>query len=68
MKKLVLVLVAVAAMSFASCGNKAAQSAPAADSDSVAAVSDSDSVAADSDSTAAAATQAAPATQAPAAE
>ncbi|MFA6819356.1 MAG: hypothetical protein WCR53_02255 [Bacteroidaceae bacterium] len=68
MKKLVLVLVAVAAMSFASCGNKAAQPAPAADSDSVAAVSDSDSVAADSDSTAAAATQAAPATQAPAAE
>jgi hypothetical protein len=70
MKKLVLVLVAVAAMSFASCGNKAAQPAPAADSDSVAAVSDSDSVAADSDSTAAAApaTQAAPATEAPAAK
>lgn len=56
MKKLVLVFVAVAAMSFASCGNKAAQPAPAADSDSIAAVDDSlaeDSVVADSDSVAA---------------
>ena len=44
MKKLVLVFVAVAAMSFASCGNKAAQEAPVADSDSIAAVCDSDSV------------------------
>ena len=32
MKKLVLVFVAVVAMSFASCGNKAAQEAPVADS------------------------------------
>ncbi len=56
MKKLVLVLVAVAAMSFASCGNKTAQPAPAVDSDSIAAVDDSlagDSLAADSDSVAA---------------
>lgn len=48
MKKLVFVFVAVMAMSFASCGNKAAQEAPAADSDSIAAVADSDSVVADS--------------------
>ena len=41
MKKLVLVFVAVVAMSFASCGNKAAQEAPVADSDSIAAVVDS---------------------------
>ena len=50
MKKLVLVFVAVAAMSFASFGNKAAQEAPVADSDSIAAVCDSDSVVCDSDS------------------
>lgn len=50
MKKLVLVFVAVAAMSFASCGNKAAQEVPVADSDSIAAVCDSDSVVCDSDS------------------
>ncbi len=57
MKKLVLVLVAVAAISFASCGNKTAQPAPAVDSDSIAAVDDSlaagDSLAQDSDSVAA---------------
>ncbi len=41
MKKLVLVFVAVVAMSFASCGNKAAQEAPVVDSDSIAAVVDS---------------------------
>ncbi len=35
MKKLVLMFVAIAAISFASCGNKTAQ-APAQDSDSVA--------------------------------
>ena len=45
MKKLVLVLVAVAAISFASCGgNNAAQPAPAADADSIA----TDSIEADS--------------------
>lgn len=49
MKKLVLVFVAIAAMSFASCGNKAAQEAPACDSDSVAVVEDT--LAADSDTT-----------------
>ena len=49
MKKLVLVFVAVAAISFASCGNKTAQ-APAQDSDSVATVDSAanDSAAADS--------------------
>ena len=57
MKKLVLMFVAVAAISFASCGNKTAQ-AEAVDSDSIAVVdsADVDSVAADSvaaDSTAA---------------
>ena len=36
MKKLVLMFVAIAAISFASCGNKTAQ-APAQDSDTVAA-------------------------------
>ena len=35
MKKLVLMFVAIAAISFASCGNKTAQSAATADSDSV---------------------------------
>ena len=50
MKKLVLVFVALAAMSFASCGNNAAPEAPVADSDSIAAVCDSDSVVCDSDS------------------
>lgn len=57
MKKLVLLFVAVAAMSFASCGNKTNEPAPAADSDSVAVVedslsSDSDSIAAEVDSAA----------------
>ncbi len=65
MKKLVLVFVAVVAMSFASCGNKAAQEAPACDSDSIAAVVDSavDSTLADS-----AVAEEAPAEEAPAAE
>ena len=57
MKKLVFMFVAVAAISFASCGNKTAQ-AEAVDSDSIAVVdsADVDTVAADSvaaDSTAA---------------
>lgn len=57
MKKLVLMFVAVAAISFASCGNKTNEPAPAADSDSVAVVddslaSDSDSVAVEADSAA----------------
>ncbi len=50
MKKLVFMFVAVAAISFASCGNKTAQ-AEAVDSDSIAEVVDTvaaDSVAADS--------------------
>lgn len=52
MKKLVFMFVAIAAISFASCGNKTAQ-APAVDSDSVATV---DTAVVDSvDSTAAAA-------------
>ena len=59
MKKLVFMFVAVAAISFASCGNKTAQ-AEAVDSDSIAVVdsADVDTVAADTvaaaDSTAAA--------------
>ena len=44
MKKLVLMFVAVAAISFASCGNKTAQ-AEAVDSDSIAVVDSADSVA-----------------------
>lgn len=36
MKKLLFLFVAVAAMSFASCGNKTAAEAPVEDSDSVA--------------------------------
>ena len=44
MKKLVLMLVAVAAISFASCGNKT-QQAEAVDSDSIAVVDSADSVA-----------------------
>ena len=35
MKKLVFMFVAIAAISFASCGNKTAQTAATADSDSV---------------------------------
>ena len=49
MKKLVFMFVAVAAISFASCGNKTAQ-AEAVDSDSIAAVDsveEADTVAAD---------------------
>ena len=54
MKKLVLMFVAIAAISFASCGNKTAAPAANADSDTVAVDSmasdsmDVDSVAADS--------------------
>ena len=44
MKKLVLMFVAVAAISFASCGNKT-QQAVAVDSDSIAVVDSADSVA-----------------------
>lgn len=50
MKKLVFMFVAVAAISFASCGNQAAQ-APVEDTDSIAEVTDTvptDSVPADS--------------------
>jgi predicted small secreted protein len=47
MKKLVLMFVAIAAISFASCGNKTAQ-APAQDTDSVADTTVADSAAADS--------------------
>ena len=52
MKKLVFMFVAVAAISFASCGNKTAQ-AEAVDSDSVAVVDSAevDTVAADSAAT-----------------
>ena len=57
MKKLVFMFVAVAAISFASCGNKANQAAPAEDSvEAVDSVVDStvvDSTAAPADSTAA---------------
>ena len=49
MKKLVLMFVAIAAISFASCGNKTAAPAANADSDTVAVDSmASDSMAADS--------------------
>ena len=47
MKKLVLMFVAVVAISFASCGNKT-QQAEAVDSDSIAVVDSADSVVADS--------------------
>jgi predicted small lipoprotein YifL len=46
MKKLVFMFVAVAAISFASCGNKTNQAAPV-DSDSVAAIDSVDTLAAD---------------------
>ena len=46
MKKLVLMFVAIAAISFASCGNKTAQ-ATSADTDTVAVDSAADSVAVD---------------------
>ena len=65
MKKLVLVFVAVVAMSFASCGNKAAQEAPVADSDSIAAVVDS---AAEDSAADSAVAEEAPAEEAPAEE
>ena len=49
MKKLVLMFVAIAAISFASCGNKTAAPAANADSDTVAAPADTtDTTAADS--------------------
>ena len=47
MKKLVFMFVAVAAISFASCGNKTAQAEAAVDSDSIAVVDSADTVAAD---------------------
>lgn len=51
MKKLVFMFVAIAAMSFASCGNKSNEAGPATDSDSVqvdsAAVDSTDSAATD---------------------
>ena len=53
MKKLVFMFVAIAAISFASCGNKTAQNAATADSDTAVVDSAADSVAVD---TAAAAT------------
>jgi len=46
MKKLVFMFVAVAAISFASCGNKT-QQAEAVDSDSIAVVDSADTVVAD---------------------
>ena len=49
MKKLVLAMVAVAAISFASCGNKTAQNTASADSDT-ALVQDSDSTTTANDS------------------
>ena len=52
MKKLVFMFVAVAAISFASCGNKTAQ-AEAVDSDSIAVVDSADTVAAPADTVAA---------------
>ena len=53
MKKLVFMFVAIAAISFVSCGNKTAQTAATADSDTAVVDSAADSVAVD---TAAAAT------------
>ena len=47
MKKLVLMFVAVAAISFASCGNKAAQAEEAVDTAAVDTVETVDTVAAD---------------------
>ena len=52
MKKLVFMFVAIAAMSFASCGNKNQSAAPATDSDTTA-VDTTDSAAAPADSAAA---------------
>ena len=59
MKKLVFMFVAIAAMSFASCGNKSNEAAPAADSDSVQ-VDSVDSAATDSAATDSAAAAAKP--------
>ena len=47
MKKLVFMFVAVAAISFASCGGNKTQQADAVDSDSIAVVDSADTVAAD---------------------
>ena len=55
MKKLVFMFVAVAAISFASCGNKTAQ-AEAVDSDSIAVVDSADNVPGDTLATDSAAT------------
>ncbi|MBQ8098310.1 MAG: hypothetical protein IJ244_02180 [Bacteroidaceae bacterium] len=44
MKKLVLAFVAVAAMSFASCGNKPAEAAPAVEEEIVAVAEEGDSI------------------------
>lgn len=64
MKKLVFMFVAFAAISFASCGNKADQATPAADSDTVAV----DSAATDSNAVDSAAADSAAAVEAPEAE
>ena len=47
MKKLVLMFVAIAAISFASCGNKNQSAAPAADSDTTAVADTTDTAAVD---------------------
>ena len=51
MKKLVFMFVAIAAISFASCGNKTAQNTASADSDTAVVDSAADSVAVDSAAT-----------------
>ena len=51
MKKLVFMFVAIAAISFASCGNKTAQNAATADSDTAVVDSAADSVAVESAAT-----------------
>ena len=58
MKKLVFMFVAIAAMSFASCGNKNQSAAPASDSDTTA-VDSADTAATDSAATDSAATDSA---------
>lgn len=71
MKKLVFMFVAVAAISFASCGNKTAQTAEVADSDTVAVVEDTmavDSAVVDSAAVEAPVEEAAPAEEAVPAE
>ncbi|MGI6232630.1 MAG: hypothetical protein ACOYJF_07255 [Prevotella sp.] len=52
MKKLVLMFVAIAAISFASCGNKNQSAAPASDSDTTAVVDSADTTAAPVDTAA----------------